>query len=316
MSTDKDMAICLVFFNPVKSKRILMNYFYAKSLHEREGFPVFTMELVYEGESPEIPDAFHVKSKSIMFHKENLYRLLVQKIPRHYTKLAFLDSDVYFKSSSWYQETSTLLDTHTIVQPFETATWLDLTYTKNITVKKTILLMDPRQWSLAYHPGFAWCIQRHWYESKGFFDYAVSGGGDTLSVAAWLHLDLPNRKPMVAKLLMSSYDDYKKTIQDISVTFLQGSEIFHLFHGSLQNRQYVTRHRMLNVEGEIKTLTFTNEEGVLEWREPSKWNYLFRDYFQKRNDDELYTDPPKLDELLSTTNTNSTSRTSNQESPN
>ena len=289
MSTEstKDMAICLVVFNPAKTKRILMNYFYARSLHEGAGLPVFTIELVYEGRSPEIPDAIHVHAKSFMFHKENLYRVLVEKVPKHFKKIAFLDSDIYFKETSWYDKTSILLNTHAIVQPYEFAFWLDLTYTKKLFRKKTILLLPTNEWSFSYHPGFAWCMQREWYEQNGFFDYAVTGGGDTLSSAVWLKKDLPSHVRFIPPALNSIYNDYKSRFVDLKITFLKGMEIFHLFHGSLINRQYIERHKILNLETDIQNLTYKNEEGIFEWKDPKQWNSLFLTYFQQRNDDDL-----------------------------
>ena len=124
----KDMAICFVLFNPAQTKRILMNYLYVKNILELQDLPVFTLELVYKGRKPELPDAFHVEAESFMFHKENLCRILETKIPCQYTKLAFLDADVYFTDKTWYTNVSALLNTYDVVQPFERAHWLDLTY--------------------------------------------------------------------------------------------------------------------------------------------------------------------------------------------
>ena len=87
-----DMAICFVLFNPAQTKRMLMNYLYVKNLLVQQGLPVFTLELVYEGRSPELPDAFHVHTNSFLFHKENLCKILETKLPPCYKKLAFLDA--------------------------------------------------------------------------------------------------------------------------------------------------------------------------------------------------------------------------------
>jgi hypothetical protein len=88
-------------FNPAWTKRMIMNYLYTKTQLDREKIPNFTIELVYPGRAPELPDAFHVKTNSYMFHKENLYRVLETKIPKKYTKLAFLDCDLLFEDMSW-----------------------------------------------------------------------------------------------------------------------------------------------------------------------------------------------------------------------
>jgi hypothetical protein len=282
----RKMAILFVLFNPAQTKRILMNYFYIRSLLEREGLPVFTLELMYEGRSPEVPDAFHVSTSSYMFHKENLYRILETKIPEKYTKLAFLDADVYFQDISWYSEVSKLLKTHDVVQPFEQAHWLDLTYKRRMLTRKTVLLNEKPLWDFAYHPGFAWCMRRDWYRKVGFFDYAVSGSGDTLSSAAWLNKTFPKNFQSLPTPLVNEYNDYKKR-SNPRITYLKGMDIYHLYHGSRNNRQYAERHKMLQLKGDIKDYIEPNSEGVWEWKEKTPWNSMFLEYFKKRDDDDL-----------------------------
>lgn len=281
-----DMAICFVLFNPAQTKRILMNYFYVRNLFVQQKLPVFTIELVYEGRQPEIPDAIHVHTNSFMFHKENLYRILETHIPSCYTKLAFLDADVYFPDKTWYQKTSQLLNTHDIVQPFEKAHWLDLTYKKTMLTRKTVLLNTSSKWDFAYHPGFAWCMRRKWYKQVGFFDYAISGSGDTLSTAAWLDKIFPEKFQSLPSPLVLKYKEFCGKPKP-RATYLQDSNLYHLYHGSRENRQYAERHKMLNIQGEIDDYLHANSEGVWEWKDKEKWNPLYLHYFKKREDDSL-----------------------------
>lgn len=284
----KDMAVCFVVFNPSQTKRMIMNYLYVKNEYEKQGLPVYTIELVYEGLQPEIPDAFHVRAGSVMFHKENLYRLLEKKIPKQYTKLAFLDCDILFTDPSWYEKTSNLLNTHDVVQPFETAHWMDLTYTQVLLTRKTALLMKSKQWDFKYHPGFAWCMRREWYRRVGFFDYAISGSGDTLSVAGWMRKTFPPGFQSLPEPLIDAY--YKDFFlrEKPTITYLKGMEVYHLYHGSRTNRQYAERHKMLNVSCPITELIHPNKEGVYEWiDEKDDWNEKFQSYFDARNDDDL-----------------------------
>lgn len=285
-SKSNDMAICLVVFNPSRTKRILMNYFYAKNKFEMQNLPVFTIELVYEGEKPELPNAFHVYSNSVMFHKENLYRILETKIPKKYKKLAFLDCDITFSDPSWYDKTSKLLNEYDVVQPFENAHWMDLTYNYIELSRKTVLEMKTSTWDFKYHPGFAWCMNREWYNEIGFFDYAVSGSGDTLSTAAWLKKTFP---PGFQSLPKSLRHEYSKFLNKScpKITFLKGIDVFHLYHGSRDNRQYTVRHKMLEVTQQITDLVKPNAYGVFEWKNPKSWNPVFLEYFKNRKDDSL-----------------------------
>jgi len=280
-----DMAVCFVVFNPMQTKRIIMNYLYVINRLRCEGFPVYTIELVFDGRQPEIPDAFHVKGTSHMFHKERLYRLLEKKIPSRFTKLAFLDADILFDDISWYSDTSKLLDTNDVVQPFETAHWMDLTYSETQLSRDTVLKMKESEYNYKYHPGFAWCMRRDWYNKIGFFDYAVSGSGDSLSSAGWLKKTFNSN---FKSCPISLTDAYKTFYNKPSprITFLKGMQVSHLYHGTRENRQYETRHKLLEVNTSINKLLKTNSDGVYEWVDP-EWNVIFLDYFKNRNDDDL-----------------------------
>ena len=99
-----DMAVCLVYFNGNKSKRILMNYLYVVEKLRVANIPYFTMEMYRD--TPEIKDAFHVKTNFILFQKERLCHLLEKRIPEKYSKLAFIDGDIVFENENWYNDLS------------------------------------------------------------------------------------------------------------------------------------------------------------------------------------------------------------------
>jgi hypothetical protein len=281
-----DMAICFVLFNPAQTKRILMNYLYVRNLLEQQGLPLFTLELVYEGRVPEVPDAIHVASNSFLFHKENLCKILETKIPSTYKKLAFLDADVYFTDKTWYKKVSDLLNSYDIVHPFERAHWLDLTYKKTMLTRKSVVLNTKTEWDFAYHPGFAWCFKRKWFKQHGFFEYAISGSGDTLSSAAWLQKTFPEKFQSLPAPLIPKYIEYKLNAK-ARVTYLKDMDLYHLYHGSRENRQYAERHKMLQIQGEIDEYVLRNKEDVFEWKDTQKWNPIYLQYFKKRDDDGL-----------------------------
>jgi hypothetical protein len=274
----KDLAICIVIFNPAKSKKIIENY--SRMVSELDDLPVFTLELVYPGRHGEISDAIHVHGKSIMFQKENLCRLLETYIPAKYTKLAFLDADILFEDPHWYQKASKLLDYCDVIQLFDRCQWLDPDG-EPMLEREGVLRMRDKTWNGKYHPGFAWGFKREWYNKTGFFDYAVSGSGDTLSAMKWLRKDMPKGFKSLPKPLEKVYSEFCPSPPKISC--LSG-RVKHLFHGSRENRQYIERHQMLDVDEDIRDLMETR--GLFEWKDP-KWNHVFLDYFVSRNDDSV-----------------------------
>lgn len=280
-SEKKDMAILFVIFNPTFSKRIIMNYWYTRKNFENQNLPVFTIELVYEGRKPEIDDAVHVRSNSFMFHKENLYRILETHIPKKYTKLAFLDCDLIFNDPEWYNLTSQKLDSFDAVQPFEYANWLDLSYVNVLMTRLPSAKLD--HYNSTYHPGFAWCMKRSFYNEVGFFDFALSGSGDTLSFIAWTKSEWKDN-PSVPKALRKKFKEFCN-LRKPKIDYVEKVFVNHLFHGGRSNRNYVERHKMLS-EDNIDDLVYKNDDGVYEWKNEHK-NGLFFSYFSNRKDDEV-----------------------------
>jgi len=281
--SSKDMAICLVIFNPAKTKKIIANYF--AMIKELKDYPVFTLELVYEGRNPEIPGAFHIIGNSVMFSKENLYRILETKIPYKYKKLAFLDTDILFSDSSWYSKASKLLDTHDVLQLFDECNWLGPENKETTLIRKSVLHMKEIEYMWTYHPGFAWAMRRDWYNKIGFFDWAVSGSGDTLSVIGWLKKGFPKNFKSCPKSIQNEFSKFYSKPSP-RITYLKDVCVTHLYHGSRINRQYVSRHEMINIPEDITKLIKVNSDGLYEWVEIFKWNHLFLNYFKSRNDDD------------------------------
>ena len=281
-SPKKDVAICFVIFNPAKSKRILMNYLYvANRLRE---FPCFTLELLFEDNEPEIPNAFHVRSESYMFHKERMCRVLERKLPRTYKKIVFMDADLFYVGTQWYYDMSRALDRYQVVQGFEQCHWLDLTYKNIMLSRPTALLSKTKEYSHEFHPGFVWGFQRDWFRKIGFFDWCVSGSGDTLSTAAWMNQSFNKWFTALPLSVKKAYEEYRQNPLP-SISYLENTHIFHLYHGTRENRKYVDRHKPFHIARDIRNMLRDNKDGVFEWRDRNKWNPIFIEYFNSRDDD-------------------------------
>ena len=235
----KDLAVGFVYFNSVKSKRLLMNYLYTVEKFKMAGIPVYTIEM-YE-DSPEIKDVIHIKTDFILFQKERLCHILEKHIPDTYTKLLFIDCDLVFDNLNWYNELSEKLNDFNIVQPFTKGVWLDITYKR--IVKERMSMAFYQKFGLnknagndgGYHPGFAWAFQRSWFRKVGFFQKALLGEGDILSSTSWL-----NKEYEIKEYYKSSVQEFRDSIKEQpSICYLAGF-IYHLWHGDNKNRQYKT----------------------------------------------------------------------------
>ena len=276
-----DMAIGLVFFNPAKSKRMLMNYLYTVEKLKCAKLPYYTLELVYGKEEPEIVDAFHYRAKNALFNKEQLCRMLERRMPWRYSKVVFLDADLVFTSPTWYADTSKKLNTHQVVQPFSSAVWLDITYTKSTLERSSVVYMNKaKTYDHVYHPGFAWAFKRSWFRKYGFYEYAITGSGDTLSTAAWMGVEFPKGylKPAFAR----SFADYRR-IPKPTMSCAPG-KVYHLWHGTHKNRKYVDRHQIVDGILDVQKIIRPNWSGVFEVTDKAVAAKL-ADYFKEREDD-------------------------------
>ena len=276
----KDLAVGLVYFNSSKSTRILMNYLYTVAKLNLAGIPNYTLEM-YE-KKPELSDVFYIKTDIILFQKERLCHLLEKKIAKQFTKLLFLDCDVIFDRKSWYNDISQMLDTYEIVHPFSKTCRLDLTYKKCLEWGDAIGTFPQHKKEIHMNPGYAWAFQRKWFVDKGFYQYAILGGGDIASARPWVkawhtkHIDSKNYRSQ-------SMNEYISKVGEPKVGFLDGL-IYHLFHGSVRNRQWGTRYQILKDFKDPRDATKETKEGILTIKNKTLKSKI-REYFARRDDD-------------------------------
>jgi hypothetical protein len=120
----RDIAVCLAFFSPTKSNNLFSNYKKVKNKLDKAKIPNYTIELCYNNNENITKNPFvTLNTNSIMFHKENLWNIIAKKVSKRYKKLLFLDSDIIFTNTNWYNDLSKMLNNFNIVQPFELAFW-------------------------------------------------------------------------------------------------------------------------------------------------------------------------------------------------
>jgi hypothetical protein len=285
-----DVAVMLVFFDYTGSARILMNYLYMVEKLKLANIPVFTLELVIHGKQPRIKDAFYVYGSSYLFQKEHLLRLLEKRIPPEFTKLACLDSDILFDNPDWYDTLSDTLETCHVVQAFKEAFWLNLDYSEIQAKAQSISSYNPKLYrsffipgALKFHTGFGWCFTRDWYNRVGYYDLAVIGSGDTIfSHALFDFINVPNTQEF--RLYISSMHDWWKNNSD-GVRFSSlDTNLYHMYHGSIRNRQYYDRYKPFKSYTNIEDIITKNDNEVYELTVPELNDHM-SNFFKTREDD-------------------------------
>jgi hypothetical protein len=247
--------------------------------------PVFTAECVI-GNTPQLIQNPTVltRSNSALFYKEQLFNLLEPQIPEQYTKLVFMDADIVFSSPDWVDLVSQMLETIDLLQPFRKAKWLSPNL-KDILYTQHSFSYETRNGFVKgnSHPGFVWGIRRDYFRKiDGFFDKAIIGSGDTMFAYSLFILYEISYK-FVNNELKKYYD--KKSSLPTRVGWLD-MEIYHLNHGSLKNRSYNDRHRLLALLKVEDWGDIIETKEMYELKDRSV-NDLFKTYFLTRNEDSI-----------------------------
>lgn len=281
----KDAAVILAFFNPAQSVRIVQNLMMVKSLLEAAHIPTFIGEIAHKDRPFVLPTSSHVfqfRTESVMFYKENLLAAVERYVPSAYTKIIVLDADVVFENPDWYRVFSAALDTAHVCQGYKYAQYLKLDF--SYSEEKVGAIVSPHG-----HTGFAWGFQRSWFRSPGLFEYALTGGGDTMFYAQIR----PSDPRLIFPAYAADFKDHPRTPADTVIGFAD-LRVFHLPHGSKDNRQYKERHDVLVAKlRELKITRLSDaverrpHDGMFEWKPVYRetLNALLLAYFRARKDD-------------------------------
>lgn len=292
--TCTDTAVCMCFFSPAGFKRPKDNFLNVKNLLNTAKIPTFIIECVIGNQIPLLKNpTVQVKSNTCLFYKEHLYNLLVPKIPEQYTKLIFLDGDILFDDPMWVDKISESLNTYDIVQPFENAYWMGLSYGSFLKNNKSIVyalkkgVTDIRELAVKYHHGFSFAMTRSYYNKiGGFFDKCLFGSGDSIFCNVFF------QNPIYLTTITLIDREYIKWVENVrrvpcNVTYLPFT-VYHMYHGTLDNRQYGSRYDRLQEYNDklFDDLFYKNEFGVYETND-EKLKTIMYEYFLSRKEDDL-----------------------------
>ena len=192
----RDLAVLTAYYNPCRYRSRRANHDRFRRALELQGVPVFTVECAFGGEPFELPageGVLQVRGGDVLWQKERLLNLALEQLPAGFTKVAWLDGDVLFERQDWARETSRLLDTEVLVQPFSEAVRLQRGADRDDGTGErwegfaAVHLKDrsrrPSNFSAHGHTGFAWAARREAL-THGLYDVCLSGSGDHLMAHA------------------------------------------------------------------------------------------------------------------------------------
>ena len=266
-STSRFWAIT-AYFNPLGYQRRRDNY---RVFRRNLNVPLLTVELV-NGQSGSLgPDDADVLVRltegDILWQKERLLNVALAHLPPECDFVAWLDCDVVFERPDWPDATVDALERLAMIQPWQTVhdQRRDCTgppFSSDASDANVHRQSFARMWmrgglsdrvflergwsmKLGYSPGHAWAARRELLERHGFYDAFILGAGDKLMASAALgrQRDSAGAFGMTARQhhhYLGWADPWFASVRG-RLGYLRG-HLRHLWHGSLQRRQYHDRY--------------------------------------------------------------------------
>ena len=296
------------YFNFFGSRRRFDNY---RVFRERLGIPLLTVELACGNDFQLVPaDADRLvqfRGTDVMWQKERLLNLGRRALPDDCRDLVWLDCDVVFARPDWHVEARELLARHPVVQAYRRC--LDLPRDAmpvapafdheepSIASKMAEGTARPEDFNRASHrhlaaagTGIGWAARRELLDRHGFYDTCIVGGGDrAFACAAYGRFDAvveahsmsPRRAEHYRRWARPLFDDVRGDVGFVD------TDVMHLWHGDLTNRQASERHRRLaEFDYDPERDVAAGDGGCWRWSsdKPAMHAYL-RSYFAARRDD-------------------------------
>lgn len=295
------------YFNPegYESKRRAFSLFAAAM--DRSRVPLFVAECAFDGQSFELPESssvFRFSGGDVMWQKERLINLAIERVPDQFTKIAWLDSDILFDNPRWPVMTSERLDEARVIQLYAKAVRLrqgELSFWGSGAIHNSFCRVHSAMpamtrfgtYSTHGHTGLAWAASRDFLAKVGLYDRAIVGGADHLMAHAFAGDFCSGCLPRIFQG-DRPYLDHFRSWAEVAFAHTQGSldyvpgAVLHVWHGEGGNRRYMGRNERLADLGYDPSLHLVAPpDGAWSWTEEAgaelrSWT---AEYFRDRRED-------------------------------
>lgn len=298
------------YFNPAGYRTKKRNYdLFRKHL----GAPLLAVELASNGrfelDSGDADRLIQIHDGHVLWQKERLLNIALSHLPELCTAVAWIDADVIFDNPKWPALTLHALERHHFVQPFDEL--LELDRHQNLdqhgglpaqrrsfasaltlgTLPSDYLISSGKSNKYGLSPGHAWAGRRAILEKSGFYDAMIVGGGDRAMINAMCG----EIESYIQRCVLSPAhaDHYRRwatgfhRLARSSVAYVPG-RLTHLWHGSVQDRNYLGRQAIL-AESEFDPAhdIECQTQQVWRWADASKprLHQSVANYFRDRRED-------------------------------
>ena len=268
LSEGDTLYVILPYFNFLQSEYSVKNLnIFIKNMSLQKNVKIFLIEGIFE-EDRQLLDYTNIVYKhikiplqDILWVKENLINIGFKHLPDSWQYACWADRDILFCDPNWSINVIEKLKTSDIIQPWKEVLFLNKVHNVDPVAERhdhstqyksyySVGYVHATKTKVKYAwPGQAWAVNKNFYEKiGGLYEYCIVGGGDS-------HLVMN---------ILSKYIKHKRCV----LSYVDGL-IIHYYHGSIKNRQYITRTDILSkhkfdpskdlTKNELGILCFTDE---------------------------------------------------------
>ena len=306
------------YFNPRHYRTRRAHY---KTFRLHLAVPLVTVEWscdgVFELNAADTEILIQLRSPDLMWQKERLLNVAVAAVPAHVDRIAWLDCDVVFGRSDWWREALRLLDDVVLVQLFSLCHDLSRSAPDGIFDPADAINSAESFLEISRHPGseamlferlwgseaengklvrrrrlcgHAWAAHRELLERHGLYDACIIGAGDRAFACAAFGKERVARQGWIQNARQREH--YLRWAEPFAeavggrVSLVEG-ELFHLWHGGLNERHYRDR------QTELERFAFDpfddiaiDDAGLWRWTSDKPEMHRFvAEYFSQRRED-------------------------------
>jgi hypothetical protein len=267
------------YYNPFRGLLRRQNY---NTFRMNLGVQLLTVEWSptgqFELDARDADILIQVSGGSILWQKERLLNIgLAKAREMGFTEVVFLDCDIIFSTSNWFELVSAELEKHAVIQCFSHVNYL--AHIEGSVPELEALRAAPSEYSLpsmafsmqqghglyrsnvpkhptqiqsftalSGNPGLAMAIRADLLQHWSYYESNLVGGGDLVAMAA-LTSNLSILFSQIA--FTSKHQDHMlgwaKTLDfKENIVGVTSNHVLHLWHGKLENRGYGSRYAILN----------------------------------------------------------------------
>lgn len=265
------------YYNPFRGKARKTNY---DVFRRHLGIPLLTVEWSRDGDFDLCEDdadyLIQVSNGDLLWQKERLLNIgLAEARMLGFSRVAFLDGDIVFHDPAWFRNVNTALDSCSVVQCFSQVDYLPPAEYSGMSRQQLLALQpefsrashahemlsigsshdtpqvstspQPASTVLSGNPGMAIAIRLDHHVDLKCYEGNIVGGGDRVLMAAVTNsLDHLFQIRPFTKSHQESIRAWKEEYFPENIRWgCADNQLAHLWHGEIEDRQYLTRHEIL-----------------------------------------------------------------------